>query len=174
MHKLKLRALDQDDLTVFSAYLQDALVVTEDIAYDPKHRDFTMMLNRYIWEDDISAPESRENDMGATPSILDEEDRTTQTPQCHRIRTAIHFKNIMAVKSQNIPQSLKDHTLELLAIESHPLDDQQFDIDFIFSGDERLRLKAEVIEGLLQDIGEHWQVKCQPSHKVLNGTSSSS
>ena len=59
--KLKLTALDADDLGVISAACQDALVAVRDCAYFKDERRFVLLLNRFRWEADptVEAAHSR-------------------------------------------------------------------------------------------------------------------
>lgn len=153
MEKLKLRAEDIEDITIMSAYLQDAITMMGDIVYLRDSRRFVMMLNRYVWEN--RCPE--------TGKILAEKDMA-----CSRIRTGLHFDDVLKIGSQNIPISMKEHPLELLSIEARQLEDKTFQVDFIFSGDGVIRLDCEMISAHAQDIGDAWPAKCQPKHEILN------
>ena len=150
---LKLRAQDKEDLTIISAYLQDAVTVVADFSFSPKTRIFAMMMNRYVWENHTS---SRDDD---------------GKKQCHRVRTGCHFDNIINVTAQSIPQNDKKHILELLAIETAILENQNTAIDLIFAGDEVIRLEAELIEAQMQDIGDPYPAACHPKHDVLENLS---
>jgi len=150
---LKLKAQDKDDLTIISAYLQDAVTVVGDFSYSPKTRIFAVMLNRYVWENHKS---SRDGD---------------GKKNCHRIRTGCHFENVIKVTSQNIEQKDKKHILELLAIETEQLENDYMAIELIFAGDEVIRLEAELIEAQMQDIGEPYPAACHPKHEVLENLS---
>ena len=48
---LKLLANDEKDLAVFSAYLQDAIIVAQDIKFLLKNKTFACVFNRFMWED---------------------------------------------------------------------------------------------------------------------------
>lgn len=146
---LKLKAQDNDDLTILSAYLQDAVTVVGDFNFDPKKRVFAMMVNRYQWEE------------GQIPGDCD------TGKCCHRVRTGCHFENIIRVSSQNIPQKNKAHVLELLAIETAKLENNNIAIDLIFAADGLVRLESELIEASMQDIGEPYPAKCHPKHDIL-------
>lgn len=146
---LKLKAQDTEDLTIISAYLQDAVTVVADFNYSPTERLFVMMLNRYQWEDHKA---SHDNDGNKS---------------CQRIRTGCHFENVINVSAQKIPQKDKRHVLELLAIETSELENTNLAIDLIFSGDEVIRLEAELIEATMQDIGEPYPAACHPKHEVI-------
>ena len=110
---LKLKAQDNDDLTIISAYLQDAVTVVADFNYSKAERIFVMMLNRYQWEDHKASQDS------------------DGKKHCHRIRTGCHFENVIAVSSQNFHQKDKRHVLELLTIEATELENGNIAIDLI-------------------------------------------
>ena len=48
--RLKLLALDEEDLAVLSAYVQDAVLKVGDLIYLPKEQRFAVAMNRFIWE----------------------------------------------------------------------------------------------------------------------------
>ncbi len=147
---LKLRAQDNEDLTIISAYLQDAVTVVGDFDFNPKNRVFAMMVNRYLWEEYRNAPKEE------------------RKHNCLRIRTGCHFENVLKVSALNFPQNKKTEALELLAIESGTLENENIAIDLIFSGDATLRLEAELIEAHMQDVGNPYPAKCHPMHEVLD------
>lgn len=153
MEKLKLKAEDTEDITIMSAYLQDAITMMGDIVYQSKSRRFIIMLNRYVWE----------NRCPDTGEILD-----SRAMACSRIRTGLHFDDVLNISSQNITTSLKEHPLELLSIEAWPLKNKAFHVDFVFSGDGIIRLECEMISAHMQDIGEAWPAKCHPKHEILD------
>ncbi|MDG1708656.1 MAG: DUF2948 family protein [Emcibacteraceae bacterium] len=147
---LKLKAQDEEDLTIISAYLQDAVTVVGDFSYSSSSRIFALMLNRYQWEDHKISTDSDDNKC------------------CHRIRSGCHFENIIGVSAQNIPQNNKKHILDLLAIELAELENGNMAIDLIFAGEGVIRLEAELIEASMQDIGEPYKAKCHPKHEILD------
>jgi hypothetical protein len=51
MDSLKLIALDETDLAVISACLQDAVFKTGDTAFLGKDAVFTLEANRFVWEE---------------------------------------------------------------------------------------------------------------------------
>lgn len=48
--KLKLRAVDGDDLLVVSSLLQDALLPPAEMHFDRARREFSLLVTRYCWE----------------------------------------------------------------------------------------------------------------------------
>ena len=141
--KLKLLAEDVQDLNVFSAYLQDSVIVANDIKFLPKTKKLICVFNRFMWED-------------AERGIF----RGNK-----RIRSALVFDNVLVVKSQGINPKKKTKILEFLAIKTE-IKNNYFDIRLIFSGDSVLSVKAEEIESSLEDFGKTWETNYKPKHKI--------
>ena len=142
---LKLIARSDEDLRIISAHLQDSIVNTANIASLKKNKIFLMQLNRFMWED-VEKGVFRKN---------------------KRIRTILKFDNVIKVNAKNISQSNKDKFLDFLAIESHKMPDNNYEMKLIFSGDSIIKIIAEVIEVTLDDQGEPWDTKNKPKHKVI-------
>jgi len=141
--KLKLLAEDVQDLNVFSAYLQDSVIVANDIKFLPKTKKLICIFNRFMWED-------------AERGIF----RGNK-----RIRSALVFDNVLVVKSQGINPKKKTKILEFLAIKTE-IKNNYFDIRLIFSGDSVLSVKAEEIDSSLEDFGKTWETNYKPKHKI--------
>ena len=140
---LKLLALNDDDLKVLSAHLQDSVVLVKDIIFLKKSRTFLMMVNRFMWED-IELGIFREN---------------------KRIRCAVKFENVLEVKSRNISQKKKDKILELLSIDSEVKNNKK-ELLITFAGNNEIILIVEEINILLDDVGFPWKVKHVPKHQL--------
>jgi hypothetical protein len=141
--KLKLFAEDVHDLNVFSAYLQDSVIVANDIKFLPKTKKLICVFNRFMWED-------------AEKGVF----------RCNkRIRSALVFDNVLMVKSKAINPKKKTKILEFLAIKTE-IKNNYFDIRLIFSGDSILLVKAEEIESSLEDFGKTWETNYKPKHKI--------
>ena len=141
--KLKLLAEDVHDLNVFSAYLQDSVIIANDIKFLPKTKKLICVFNRFMWED-------------AEKGIF----RGNK-----RIRSALVFDNVLMVKSKRINPKKKTKILEFLAIKTE-IKNNYFDIRLIFSGDSILLVKAEEIESSLEDFGKTWETNYKPKHKI--------
>ena len=48
---LKLIGKNQENLKVISAYLQDSIVVVNDMVFLKQNKTFIMIVNRFMWED---------------------------------------------------------------------------------------------------------------------------
>ena len=142
--KLKLLGKSAEDLKTISAYLQDSIVTTNDIIFLKQNKIFIMIVNRFMWED-AERGMFRKN---------------------KRIRSAIKFNQVYKVISKNINQKKKDKILEFLAIETFSMKDNSFKIRLIFAGDSVITVFVEEIDVLLDDIGESWNVKKAPRHKI--------
>ncbi|CAO6132042.1 Protein of unknown function DUF2948 [Candidatus Pelagibacterales bacterium] len=140
---LKLLAEDVQDLNVFSAYLQDSVIIANDIKFLPKTKKLICVFNRFMWED-------------AERGIF----RGNK-----RIRSALVFDNVLVVKSQGINPKKKTKILEFLAIKTE-IKNNYFDIRLIFSGDSVLSVKAEEIDASLEDFGKTWETNYKPKHKI--------
>ena len=142
---LKLLATSDEDLRIVAAHLQDAIVLTEDMASLKKNRIFLIQLNRFMWED-IEKGVFRKN---------------------KRIRTVLKFDNVVGVLSKNINTIENKSFLDFLTIESNLLPDKSYEIKLIFSGDAVIKIKVEVIDVTLDDQGSPWESKNQPKHNFL-------
>jgi len=142
---LKLLATSDKDLRVIAAHLQDAIVLTTDIANLKKNRIFLIQLNRFMWED-VEKGVFRKN---------------------KRIRTVLKFDNVISVLSKNINTKNDKNFLDFLTIESSLLPDKSHEIKLIFSGDAVIKINAEVIDITLDDQGSPWESKTAPKHNFL-------
>ena len=142
---MRLIAKTEEDLKVVSAYLQDAIVNTSDIANLGQNKIFIMQLNRFMWED-VEQGIFRQN---------------------KRIRTILKFENVIKVLSKNINRTKKDKFLDFLTIETIKMPDNNYEMKIVFAGDLIIKVVSEVIEVTLDDQGKSWNTKNIPKHKVL-------
>jgi len=145
---LAFHANDEEDLAVISTYLQDAVGVMADMAYQPKQRRFVLVVSRFVWE--------REAKAGLFSRAV---------PQ--RVRTGIHFDYVEKVQVRGLPQREKDAAFDLLAIHFEGAGedgDPSGVIELAFAGGGTLRLSVECINAFMTDMGEPWPVKSRPRH----------
>ena len=141
---LKLIGKNKEDLRVISAYIQDSIVNLRDIVFLKKNRYFIMMINRFMWED-------------AEKGVFRKN---------KRIRCAIKFEKVLEAKVKNINQKNKNRLLECLAIKCNLLKNENHEMKIFFAGDGVITLLVESIDLMLQDLGEPWNVKYTPIHKI--------
>ena len=103
-----------------------------------------MIANRFMWED-VEKGVFRKN---------------------KRIRCAVRFEEVIKVRSQNINQKNKNKPLECLAIKCNSIFENDYEINFFFSGANTITIITEVIEATMRDIGTPWNVKHTPIHKI--------
>ena len=141
---LKLIGKNQENLKVISAYLQDSIVVVNDMVFLKQNKTFIMIVNRFMWED-------------FEKGIFSE---------VKRIRCAVKFEEVLEVKSNNINQKNKKRSLEYLAIKCSSNIDETYNIKVFFAGDSVITLLSEAIEVFMRDLGKPWYVKHVPLHKI--------
>ena len=143
-NNLKLMARNKEDLKVMSAYCQDSLVFIKDMVFLKKNKNFIMMVNRFMWED---------AEKGAFR-------------QSKRIRCAIKFDEVLKVKSKKINQKNKNRVLEFLSIKCNEIPNNNYEIKILFAGESAITLVTEFIEVIMHDLGQAWNVKYFPKHKI--------
>ncbi|WP_428688279.1 DUF2948 family protein [Roseibium sp.] len=144
MDQLKLAALDQEDLQVLSAHLQDAVLTVADIRYLPKEKKAVFVMNRFVWDKEADK-RSKEHE---------------------RRRSALVIAQVNAMKVQGIRQEAKGAVLELLAVTFKPGEDPSGQIELAFAGGASLSLDVECIEAQLSDLGAAWSTPNLPQHDL--------
>jgi hypothetical protein len=130
---LRLLAREAADLKVISALVQDAVLTGADLRWSKARRRFTLLLNRYRWEEaGVRRPE--------------------------RVRALLDFADVTAVAHQGLSRDA-DTVLSLLALawepavavpEGEPAGPGQ--VVLTFAGDGALRLTVECLEVELSDV----------------------
>ncbi len=148
MSVLKLLAMDEEDLQIVSAHLQDAVLRVGDMAFLPSSQCFAAMVNRFDWETALS------------------QGRKRRKPRLRRHRTVLRFSRVLSVQSRNIALDNKDAVLELLAVQFEKTDGPGGHVLLTFAGGGTIRLKVECIEAELSDTGAVWRTKSCPQHPL--------
>lgn len=89
----------------------------------------------------------------------------------YRIRSGLHFGDVMAVKANGISQNTPTEALELLSMSANVTTDSEAEIQLNFAGGGALLLKAECINITLTDTGDAWQTEHKPQHEETNSPS---
>ena len=134
MSKLKLMALDAEDLAVISSAVQDALVPVRDCAWFKDDKRFVLLLNRYRWE-------------------VGEEDSS-------RTHSALVFNEVTAVSHAEVPLGEPDRVLELLAVAQEGPNT----VILRFAAGRAIRLEIARMACHLEDVGEPWATPWKPAH----------
>lgn len=136
---ITLAAQDAEDLQIISARLQDAVAPLKDLVWLPKARRFAALFNRFRWED-------RRNNL--------------------RVRSRLHFDNVLSVQSKKIRIGAPDAVVSLLAIGFTPRvgEDPGGTAELVFSGGGAIRLEVECIDAGLSDVSGGWAALGRPTH----------
>jgi len=129
--RLKLIALDADDLAVISTHVQDARVQAADIIWRQAEKRLVIGMNRLDWAQTLHG----------------------QT-EPRRLLSALRFDRVLACKSRRIDLAGSDTVLELIGIEFHPTEPPGGSALLLFSHGGALRLDVECLECELTDLGE--------------------
>ena len=138
MDLLRLLALDQEDLAVVSAHLQDAVVHVGDITYLPKERRFALVARRFDWEAPRNEPRRR--------------------------LTGLHFERVLAARCRGIDRSKPGTVLNLLAITFDETQSPSGTATLLFSEGGAIQIDLECVEGQIKDLGPVWEAEARPIH----------
>lgn len=141
---LKLKAVSDDDLTVLSGALQDAIIPIGDISFEPVTKQFVFVANRFRWE---------------------AADQTRAAEPAERINAGVTFSNVTAVQRHGIDFRDRGAFLNLLAITRVDESDAGAPtIELTFSSDTAIRLETTGLLCHLEDFGEPWPTQWRPQH----------
>jgi len=141
MDPLKFVVLDEEDLEVASAHLQDAVVKAADFLWRPQEKRVVVALNRFDWESAQNAE-----------------------PQYRRRRAALRFERVLSCKCRQVDPARKDAVLNLLAVEFSETEAPSGVVMLTFSGGASVRLEVECLEAELADLGPSWTASSCPAH----------
>lgn len=144
---LKLAAIDEEDLAVVSAHVQDAVLKVGDMVYLPRERRFAVAMNRFTWE---KAEDGSRRDY-------------------ERRRTVLILDRVVSARTSQIDRGRRDTVLELLAVNFAATDAPAGVVTLYFAGGGAVQLAVEVIEVRLADLGAAWATAAKPSHDLAEG-----
>jgi hypothetical protein len=142
--RLRLLALDEEDLAILSAYVQDAVLKVGEMNWMPRERRFVVAMNRFAWEQE---GRSRRRDH-------------------QRRRAALHFARVESIRSAGFDREAREQVLELLAIRFDPTDAPSGDVLLEFAGGPTVSLRVECLEAQLTDLGPAWSTPLAPRHNL--------
>lgn len=127
----KLIALDEDDLAVISAHVQDASVHVADILWRQSEKRIIIGMRRLDWDQVLSGQ-----------------------LKARRLVTALRFDRVLACQARKLSLDDGDAELELVGLEFHPGKSPGGCVVLMFDGGAALRLDVECIECELADFTE--------------------
>ena len=143
---LRLKAEDAEDLSVIASLVQDAVFPATEMSWQPRQRRFTLLLNRFRWED---KPEAERRGRAV-----------------ERVQSLLAFDDVMAVRSQGIVRDDGDTVLSLLTIDFNPGEDGTGEMLLTLAGDGAIALSVEAVNVVLQDVTRPYMAPSgkAPSH----------
>ncbi len=147
MDLLRLMALDRSDLDIVSAHVQDAVIRVADLAFAPERGQFTLPMNRFVWE--------------RTPP---RQGLFRRRSEYERRRSVLHFGRVLSARRTGFAQADGDAVLALLALRWTAGEEPSGTIDLVFAGGAAIRLDVECIEAQLTDLGAAWSTPSRPDH----------
>lgn len=145
---LNLGALEEEDLKVISALVQDAVFPATEMSWRASERRFALLLNRFRWEDRDAA------------------ERRGRAYE--RVQSLLVVDNVLRVASQGVDRKDKDLVLSLLAVSFEPGEDGSGHVLLTLAGDGAIRLSVEALEVSLRDVTRPYRAPSgkAPDHKV--------
>ncbi len=144
MDQLKLVALDEQDLTVISAHVQDAILKVGDLKFMRREKRFLLPMNRFAWETQKSLLPAK--------------------PQ--RRNSVLHFDRVNAAQATGNVLGKAADVLELLTVRFVPGEAPGGTVELVFAGGGAIRLDVECVEARLADLGGAWEASSRPRHSV--------
>ncbi|HEY1736157.1 MAG TPA: DUF2948 family protein [Methylovirgula sp.] len=138
---LRLIALDDEDLAVLSAHLQDAVVKVRDMVFLQKARRFVLLAARFDWAG-------------------------VDKGQKQRCYCGLHFEGVSKVAVQGFDQNAGNTCLALLSVVFEPEAPPGGRVVLTFSGGAAVRLDVECLEAQMRDLSPPWPAKAKPGHAV--------
>lgn len=143
MERLKLMAIDDADIAIISASLQDAVFKVADMAFEASKGVFTLEANRFVWEAGDKAKD------------------------WERRRSILAVKRVTGVRSLGVDRTRPDEVLSLLAIRFRPGQESPAGtIELVLAGGAIMAIDAECIEIQLSDVSGSWGTKFKPRHPL--------
>ena len=137
--RLKLMAMDEQDLAVIAALVQDSLTTCGEMLYDENVGQFSVKMRRYVWE----------------------AERKWRIFARRERRVAIlHFNQVLGVRSRNLDGGNAEKILCLLDVRKN-----KKEVELCFADDIRIVLAVGDVEAQLSDQTGSWKAKVKPRHK---------
>lgn len=125
----RLIALDQDDLAVISAHVQDASVMAADILWRQGDKRLIVGMRRVDWEQTLNGETSP-----------------------RRLVSVLRFERVLSCQSRNIDLDAPHAAFDLLGVEFYPATAPGGTALLMFADGAALRLEVECLECELADL----------------------
>jgi len=139
-NKIKLTAVSNEDIKIFSYLCQDAIISKDELLFDKKEKMFLATLSRYCWEK-LEDNKLKEKDVN------------------YRVVSGLRITNVTDVNYINFSRALDMEFLNLLAISYK---DKKITLHFSLSVE--IVLILDDVFAVLEDIDIPWPTKLKPEH----------
>ena len=139
-NKIKLTAISNEDIKIFSYLCQDAIISKDEMLFDKKENMFLATLSRYCWEK-LEDNKIKEKDVN------------------YRVVSGLRITNVIDVNYINFSKVLEMEFLNLLAISYK---DKKITLHFSLSVE--IVLILDDVFAVLEDIDIPWPTKLKPEH----------
>jgi hypothetical protein len=139
-NKIKLTAVSNEDIKIFSYLCQDAIISKDELLFDKKENMFLATLSRYCWE-------------------KLEDNRIKEKDVNYRVVSGLRITNVIDVNYINFSKVLEMEFLNLLAISYK---DKKITLHFSLSLEIVLILND--VFAVLEDIDIPWPTRLKPEH----------
>ncbi len=129
---LRLRAESEEDLTVISALIQDAVVLVSQIAWTPRRRRFSLLVQRFRWEDAPAAERQRR--------------------PFERVQSVLTIAGALRVRASGLDPRNRDGVIALLSLTFQPAGDGAGALRLTLAGDGEIDAEVECLDVTLQDV----------------------
>jgi hypothetical protein len=136
--RLKLRAVDDEDLAVLAAFLQDSIACVGEMAYLPEQRRFALVVCRFRWERAV-----KEN----------------TEPVFERVECAVTIDGVDDPKYRGFRLRERSRLMPILTVIW-----KDSELQMTFGGGAALRLKADRLDLRMEDFGPCWPTTNKPEH----------
>ena len=135
-NKIRLNALNNDDLKIFSFLCQDAIIAKEEMFYDETQKMFIATLTRYCWE----------------------QQQLKDKNISYRVITGLQIKNVDNVEYINFKSKISFYNLLAITYD-------KVNIILNLSMSSKIKLDCTKINATIEDIDIPWPTKLKPLHK---------
>ena len=139
-NKIKLTAVSNEDIKIFSYLCQDAIISKDELLFDKKENMFLATLSRYCWEK-LEDNKIKEKDVN------------------YRVVSGLRITNVTDINYINFSKVFEMEFLNLLAISYK---DKKITLHFSLSVE--IVLILDDVFAVLEDIDIPWPTKLKPEH----------
>jgi hypothetical protein len=147
-HPLRLRAESAEDLPVIAALVQDAVAQTSEIAWARRRHRFTLLVNRFRWEDADAAER--------------------QGRPFERVQSLLDIAGVLRARASGVDPRDRSLVLSLLSLGFEPGADGAGTLRILLAGDGEIALAVECIDVSLTDVSRPYLARAHavPKHRI--------